>query len=433
MANDRLPSTMLVLAALFGLAFAHPEVSRPREADTLLKERGTCFYDDTLLSFQYWRLDSEPYCSSLLGVQDFTSTLPSATSRSTTTIVSTDLTTASTTFTVPAVTAFTTVTLTASNISKRQNAATITSTIDVVPTPYYAYNSVPEMVSDASRNASIAASVYSACSCLKLSPKTVSSQGTVPLIRTITGQAQGTAAASTVTSGTSTSTITETIITLPYFPANASTSSNNTNGSAFAPSTETGPITSGGTGLLYPNITSIPYQVTNTTYSYTPAPITLASTTLTAQDPFATSVGKGGCPSVNNTVYTLPGGQQYQIQCYRTYGGSVAIGIDAPHLVECLAMCSMANSGFSAIRCFGVSWMPYPTTGLHCNLKAQTSLLNFTTNFFAASAVLLTGVPPPVVGVFDNGRSGGSIGGNLPDDDPGTWRKGRKGALDRIL
>lgn len=81
MANDRLPSTVLVLAALFGLAFAHPEVSRSREADTLLKERGTCFYDDTLLSFQYWRLDSEPYCSSLLGVQDFTSTLPSATSR----------------------------------------------------------------------------------------------------------------------------------------------------------------------------------------------------------------------------------------------------------------------------------------------------------------------------------------------------------------
>lgn len=38
------------------------------------------------------------------------------------------------------------------------------------------------MVSDASRNASIAASVYSACSCLKLSPKTVSSQATVPYV-----------------------------------------------------------------------------------------------------------------------------------------------------------------------------------------------------------------------------------------------------------
>ncbi|KAL9582521.1 MAG: hypothetical protein Q9212_003245 [Teloschistes hypoglaucus] len=416
---------MLVLAALFGLAFAYPENARPREADSRLEERGPCYFDDYLESFKYWRLDSEPYCSSLLGVQDLTSTLPSATSRTTTTIVSTELTTASTTFTVAAVTAFTTVTVTASNILKRQNAGTITSTVDVVPTPYYAYNSVPEMVSDASQNASIAASVYSACSCLRLSPKTVSSQATVPYTRTISGYAQGTAAAATVTSGTSTSTITETKVTLSYFPANVSTSANDTNGSPGSPLTETGPITSAGTGLLYPTITSIPYQVTNTTYTYTPAPLTLASTTLTAQDPFATSVGKGGCPTVNNTIYTLPGGQQYQIQCYRTYGGPVAIGIDALHLNECIQICSMANAGFSAIRCFGVSWAPYPTTGLHCNLKAQTSLLNFTTNFFAASAVLLTGVPPPVLGIFDNGRAGGTIVGQLPDDDPGTWRQGK--------
>lgn len=72
---------MLIIAALFGSALAVPEISHRNEVDTVLQERGVCFQDDTLLSFEYWRLDSEPYCSSLLGIEDITSTLPPATSR----------------------------------------------------------------------------------------------------------------------------------------------------------------------------------------------------------------------------------------------------------------------------------------------------------------------------------------------------------------
>ncbi|KAL8659234.1 MAG: hypothetical protein Q9202_007209 [Teloschistes flavicans] len=340
----------------------------------------------------------------------------------TTTVSLSDVTTVSTTLTVAETTTFATLYATTGNILKRENAATITSTIDAVSQPYYAYNSVSDIVSNAGRNASIAAQVYSACSCLNLSPQTVSSQATVQTTRTITARVEATEAAATVTSGTFTSIVTATVVPLPFFP----TANLTADISSFYPSTGTGPINSAGTSLLYPTLTSIPYPGTNTTYTYDPPTLTLASTTLTAEDPFATSVGKGGCPSVNNTIYTLPTGQQYQIQCYRTYGGAVSIGIDAPQLVDCMKQCSMANSGFSAIRCFGVSWMSYPTTGLHCNLKSQNALSIFTANFFAASAVLLTGVPPPPVGVFDSGKAGdSSVGGQLPDDDPGTWRRGR--------
>lgn len=81
MATDYPLRAMLVLAALLGSAFAYPERSRPRAADTLLQERRLCYYDDILLSFVHWSVDSVPICSSLLGIQDLTSTLPSATSR----------------------------------------------------------------------------------------------------------------------------------------------------------------------------------------------------------------------------------------------------------------------------------------------------------------------------------------------------------------
>ena len=40
-----------------------------------LKPRYVCYYDDVLLSFETWRPDSEPYCSSLLGISDYTTTV----------------------------------------------------------------------------------------------------------------------------------------------------------------------------------------------------------------------------------------------------------------------------------------------------------------------------------------------------------------------
>lgn len=87
------------------------------------------------------------------------------------------------------------------------------------------------------------------------------------------------------------------------------------------------------------------------------------------------------------------------------------------------------NDGFSAIRCYGVTWLKY-SAGVHCTLKAQSALVSGTYNVLAASAVLLTGVPPPVVGEFkgQGGGLGDGIGkGQLGDDDAGTWRVGHLG------
>lgn len=70
---------MLFLIALLGSALALPEVSNGK--DPFLRERAVCYEDDTLQSFRYWRVDSEPYCSRLLDVKDLTSTLRPATLR----------------------------------------------------------------------------------------------------------------------------------------------------------------------------------------------------------------------------------------------------------------------------------------------------------------------------------------------------------------
>ncbi|KAL8702737.1 MAG: hypothetical protein Q9201_004090 [Fulgogasparrea decipioides] len=464
--------TMLLSAALFGLAFAYPELSRPEEADVFLQERGVCYEDDTLLSFEYWRLDSEPYCSSLLGIEDVTSTLLPATSRTTTTTLSEVATTLGTTLTVAQVTVSVTTTSIAGHVGRREKAATITSTVGMQPQPYYAYNPVPSILSYADRHASIASSVYSACSCLHISPKTVSSQTTVQTTRTVSGVSDRTEAAATVTIGTITTTITETAWPHPDYPypvANSSSCSANSSilvsSSLSVPSISLVTIygSSAGTGLPYPTSTSYISPASNTTSptrtSITTSPTTtslatslppplnttlvLPSTTLSSLLPIGTSIDPRGCPTINNTIYTLPSGQQYQIQCYRAYGGPVSIGLDQPHLLDCLEECSTVNAGFSAIRCFGVTWLKYGN-GVHCNLKAQSALFNYMNDYLAASGVLLTDVPAPVVGVFQNKIGGAGTGtgvegagdvgettgaqtvkGQLSDNAPGTWRVGR--------
>lgn len=82
------------------------------------------------------------------------------------------------TLTVAQVTEIVTTTITAGGILKRDGAAAVTSAVDVVPQPY-SYDYVSSLASEADQNAVIASSVFSACSCLYLAPKTVSSQATV--------------------------------------------------------------------------------------------------------------------------------------------------------------------------------------------------------------------------------------------------------------
>ncbi|KAL8933638.1 MAG: hypothetical protein Q9211_005668 [Gyalolechia sp. 1 TL-2023] len=138
----------LYAAALVGTVAAFPEISRRHKADAMLRERGVCYDDDTLLSLRYWIVDSEPYCSSLLKVEDVTSILPPATLRTTTTTVVEDVTTLHATLTVPQITTLETITATIGQILKREPAATTTSVVDVEPQPY-PYNYVSSLALDA--------------------------------------------------------------------------------------------------------------------------------------------------------------------------------------------------------------------------------------------------------------------------------------------
>ncbi|KAI4244655.1 MAG: hypothetical protein L6R40_002859 [Gallowayella cf. fulva] len=387
---------MLFLIALLGSALALPEVSNGK--DPFLRERAVCYEDDTLQSFRYWRVDSEPYCSRLLDVKDLTSTLRPATLRTTTTTVSTTVTILPTTTTVALLTAYTTITTAIGHIQKRENAAIITSTSDVQLQPY-AYNYVQSMISGADRNASIASSVYSACSCLSITPKTVSTQPTIQATRTITGSAEETRAAVTVTSGTSIFTITQTVLAQAnlypdqvYGDSSSLVSSSSVIASmpsvlpvpsATTPSLSASPLNSSFSGDIGSGprggglSTSASYATTNITpLSASPSSSSLLSfsSTSSSSRPIATSINGVGCPSINGTIFTTQNGEQFQLQCYRSYGGSVAIGLDEPYFRDCIEECSTVNQGFSAVRCYGTTWLKY-SAGIHCNLKSQTGLI----------------------------------------------------------
>ncbi|KAL8834760.1 MAG: hypothetical protein Q9170_003609 [Blastenia crenularia] len=347
-----LVNMLLFCAAFISTVVAFPEISHWKKSDTLLQRRAICYGDDTLQSFREWIVDSEPYCSSLLGIVDVISTLPPATSR----------------------TGFDPQTEYAETINGGTSTLTVTQTALPQPNnPYY--------------NASLPVTNSSAIS--------GSPSASIQLVTTVS-----------------------------------------------MTSTRINTIYSTGTGLPYPiNTTSVlpPYPTPNITVGTSPtsAPTlntsSISSTSTTSSLlPIGTSIAPGGCsgsngqPSINNTIYTLPSGEQYQLQCYRAYGGPISIGLDQTYFRDCINECSVVNQGFSAVRCYGVTWMKY-AQGVHCNLKSQTGLGNYTTEYESVSAVLLTGVPEPIVGEFVN-REGKTGGVSEPlDDDPNTWKVVRGG------
>lgn len=73
--------TLILLSSLLCAVLALPGLSPPRDLISFLRGRDVCFQDDTLDSFEYWLEDAAPYCSSLLGISDYTVTLQPATSR----------------------------------------------------------------------------------------------------------------------------------------------------------------------------------------------------------------------------------------------------------------------------------------------------------------------------------------------------------------
>lgn len=72
----------LVLLSVCSAVFGVPNRPRVKRLDEIVEraedveKRGICYDDDTLESFKEFIIDSAPYCSSLLGIEDFTSTVP---------------------------------------------------------------------------------------------------------------------------------------------------------------------------------------------------------------------------------------------------------------------------------------------------------------------------------------------------------------------
>jgi len=355
------------------------------------------------------------------------------------------------TITAPQVTIYTTESTTALVLQKRQDTASAT-------------NPVVLAISGASINATIAASVYSVCSCLNLKPSIVVTRSIIETVslpvatyiparslrftqtRTVDGIDYESVSTSTILSGTTTIIITASASAYPTLHPNithtASPSSsepvisgNGTfsstgalgltgllSGTGSLPtkattrtvfvSTNTSQLATGTPRVPYFNLTAPPLNLTVPTILPTGLPTSGLSTaasalfpkanaTTSSTLPLATSIGHGGCPNVNNTIFTTSNSQDYQIQCYREYNGPSLLGLQEPNFLACINECDTVNAGFSQLVCFGVTWTPYVISGgIKCNLKDQTGLGGYTSNPLAASAVLLTGVPPPVVGAW---------------------------------
>ncbi len=69
----------LVILLLCSAVFSLPNQPKAKRIELAgaqdVDKREICYDDDTLLSFKQYILDSAPYCSSLLSIEDFTSTV----------------------------------------------------------------------------------------------------------------------------------------------------------------------------------------------------------------------------------------------------------------------------------------------------------------------------------------------------------------------
>ncbi|KAI4187503.1 MAG: hypothetical protein L6R41_002785 [Letrouitia leprolyta] len=237
--------------------FGRQHQSKPKRIEEIfereqdIEKRRICYEDDTLQSFRYWIIDSAPYCSSLLGIVDFTTTA-SQTTRTTKTTLSSTFITTTVTATVASETVFST---RYAFIGKRDGP-------EPTKAAFYEENPYAYSVIGDDTNASIAASYSSACSCLSLRPSTVESVTLTTSTRTLSGEdTEETTATVIVTSGTTTRiltragnpgpvTVTSTLSIVP-------TPLPSTNTSSMFP-LSTGPIsvgTSAPSGLL-PSVTS---------------------------------------------------------------------------------------------------------------------------------------------------------------------------------
>lgn len=142
-----------------------------------------------------------------------------------------------------------------------------------------------------------------------------------------------------------------------------------------------------GTGFPVPsaNVTSIS--------SLPPYPVNVTSTSSSSEDtttPSATPAPfvPDGCPALNGTTLTATDGEVFLVLCDTDFNGRNSIGLSEPDLQACVEECSVANRGFSATRCLGVSYRPQLAN--NCYLKTHVDNQTTNTTYEVVSAILIT-------------------------------------------
>ena len=143
------------------------------------------------------------------------------------------------------------------------------------------------------------------------------------------------------------------------------------------------------------NVTSLappyPVNVTSTSSSSTTTPsVTPTTSTATMSTPVAPPAPfvPDGCPEINGTTLTTTDGSVYLVLCNTDFIGRDSIGLRYPDLQSCVEECSIANAGFSANRCLGVSYRPQLAS--NCYLKAHVDNPTTNTTYEVVSAVLIS-------------------------------------------
>ncbi|KAI4197369.1 MAG: hypothetical protein LQ346_003022 [Caloplaca aetnensis] len=208
---------------------------------------------------------------------------------------------------------------------------------------------------------------------------------------------------SRATSGSPTPSANLSSVVLPSFPVSQTVTV-----TSFGPTvTSLGPtVTSPGETISYPypqNFTSFMSSPANT---ITVSAISYAGNTsiLTYSSPTSTSTSPGtvspvpstapilnidNCPGLNSTVVALSDGQQFAVVCETEFSGPVDIGLQERNFQDCIQDCGVANNGFSAVRCRGVTYYPNRVTGPNCFFKNAAALMSAVENELAVSAVLI--------------------------------------------
>jgi len=124
-----------------------------------------------------------------------------------------------------------------------------------------------------------------------------------------------------------------------------------------------------------------------------PFPVNVTSTGSSSEDtttPSATPAPfvPDGCPAINGTTLTATDGEVFLVLCDTDFVGRDSIGLIEPDLQACVEECSIANRGFSATRCLGVSYRPQLAN--NCYLKTNVDNPTTNTTYEVVSAILIT-------------------------------------------